>query len=146
MMFGCFRKGEANDPERYAAGITRILAEYPRQVIERVTDVFHGLPSKQDFLPTTREVKAACEAEMEPIRREQRRQAIQREQAKLLSGPEADRSSRKTYEELVSDLQRAGLDMASKKPAAQLSANMFCEKYGISRSQFDCIPDAEDRI
>ncbi len=144
-MFGCFRRGEANDPTTYAAGITRILADYPREVIERVTDVVRGIPSKQDFLPTPREVKAACEAEMEPIRRAQQKERREREYQKLIGGPEEDRSKRKSYAQLIEECQAAGLDMGLAKKAAPVAANVFCQKHGISRAQFDAIPDAPDR-
>src|SRR6266496_4989720 len=76
-MFGCFRTGQANDPDLYVAGIAAVLAEYPPKVIEYVTDPRTGLPRKMTFLPSVAEVGEACEREMAPIISEQRRVARQ---------------------------------------------------------------------
>lgn len=60
-MFGCYRKGEANDPATYVAAITLILAEYEPDVIERVTDPRTGIPRQMKFMPNPAEVATACE-------------------------------------------------------------------------------------
>jgi hypothetical protein len=67
-MFGCFRKGDANDPETYVAAITSTLARYPESVIIAVTHPGSGLPITRDFLPSVKEVYEACEARMGPHR------------------------------------------------------------------------------
>ena len=48
LLFGSFRKGEANDPETFVAVIAATLARYPEDVITTVTH-FTGLPTQQDF-------------------------------------------------------------------------------------------------
>lgn len=63
IMLGCYRKGEANDPQMYATAVSALLAQYSRYVIEQVTHPLLGLPSKTDFMPTLKELKAACEQE-----------------------------------------------------------------------------------
>lgn len=68
-MFGCYRKGEANDPETYVAAITATLARYPEDVIISVTHPASGLPVKQNFLPTVKEVFDACEELLGPRKR-----------------------------------------------------------------------------
>ncbi len=60
-MFGCYRKGDANDPETYTAAVTAILAEYSPEVIKRITDPRSGLPRKLKWLPTVAEVSEACD-------------------------------------------------------------------------------------
>ena len=60
VLFGCYRKGEANDPEAYTAAITAILSEYTAEVIQHVTDPRTGLARKTNWLPTVAEVDAAC--------------------------------------------------------------------------------------
>lgn len=60
-MFGCYRKGDANDPETYVAAITATLARYPEDVIRDVTHPATGLPVQSNFLPTVAEVHKACE-------------------------------------------------------------------------------------
>lgn len=61
-MIGCYRKGEANDPEIYAAAVTAILSEYPEEVIQRVTDPRTGIPRQLKFMPNPAEVAEACDS------------------------------------------------------------------------------------
>jgi hypothetical protein len=68
LLLGCYRKGDANDPDTYVAAITATLARYPEDVIMSVTHPATGLPIQCDFLPTVREVYLACEAIMRPRR------------------------------------------------------------------------------
>lgn len=62
-MFGCYRTGDANDPDTYTAAITAVLAEYPIDVICAVTDPRSGLPRKSKWLPSVAELADACDAE-----------------------------------------------------------------------------------
>lgn len=79
-MFGCFRKGEANDPETYVAAVTSTLARYPESIIVAVTHPSSGLPISSNFLPSVKEVFDACEARMQPIREaEARRRRIEKQ-------------------------------------------------------------------
>jgi hypothetical protein len=59
-LFGCYRRGEANDPDTYVAAITAVLAEYDTETIKHVTDPRTGLPRKTNFLPTIPELDKAC--------------------------------------------------------------------------------------
>lgn len=68
LMFGSFRKGEANDPDTYVAAVAAVLAGYPEDIITSVTHPAKGLPIQCDFLPTVAEVYRACEAIMAPRR------------------------------------------------------------------------------
>jgi hypothetical protein len=68
LLLGCYRKGDANDPETYVAAITATLSRYPEDVICSVTHPASGLPIQKDFLPTVAEVYRACETEMAPRR------------------------------------------------------------------------------
>jgi hypothetical protein len=63
IMLGCYRKGEANDPQMYSTAVSALLAQYSQYVIEQVTHPMTGIPSKTDFMPTLKELKAACELE-----------------------------------------------------------------------------------
>ena len=69
MMFGCYRKGEANDPEVYTMAIAATLAEYPAEVVEYVTDPRTGMPAKCKFLPTVAELREECERHFEWVRK-----------------------------------------------------------------------------
>lgn len=67
-MFGCYRKGDANDPEIYTAAIAATLADFPPEVQDFVTDPRTGLPSRLKWLPTVAEVREACENSASYIR------------------------------------------------------------------------------
>src|SRR6185437_886864 len=60
LLLGCYRTGDANDPETYVAALTAILARYPEEVITAVTHPATGLPSMKSWLPTVKEVTDAC--------------------------------------------------------------------------------------
>jgi hypothetical protein len=63
MMFACYRRDEAANPEIYCAAIASVLGEYVQTVVDVVTDPRTGIPSKIGFLPSVKEVRDACEAE-----------------------------------------------------------------------------------
>lgn len=65
MLFGCYRKTEANDAEVLAAAVAATLAEFPVEVIEYVTDPRTGLPATSKWPPTVFEVREACEKRLE---------------------------------------------------------------------------------
>lgn len=65
LLLGCYRTGEANDPETYVTAIMAVLARYPEQVITDVTHPTTGLPKKKGWLPTVKEVFDACEEAVE---------------------------------------------------------------------------------
>ncbi len=67
LMFGCYRKAEASDPEIYAAATASVLSEYPREVVDYITDPRTGLPSKSQWLPSVFEVRKACNAHVEHL-------------------------------------------------------------------------------
>jgi hypothetical protein len=66
ILLGCFRTGEANDPDTYVAAIAAILSRYPQEVMTSVTHPATGLPSKKSWLPTVKEVVDACNEAHEP--------------------------------------------------------------------------------
>jgi len=76
LLFGCYRTGDANDPETYVAAITAVLARYPEEIITRVTHPVTGLPHAKSWLPTVKEVTDACmeahELTLESVAREKR--------------------------------------------------------------------------
>lgn len=140
-MFGCYRKGDAHDPDTYVAAVAAVLAEYPDDTIWTVTDPRAGLPSKVSWLPTVKEVRDACEAHYGPTRRAleleaaERKQLAERAQLKITDG-----RPRKTYEELIADCAARGLHIGPKKPTVQ-SIDGFLAEHGVTREQFDALPD-----
>lgn len=63
ILFGCYRKNEANDPDIFTAAVAGVLADYPREVIEYVTDPRTGLARKSKWMPSVAEISDACEHE-----------------------------------------------------------------------------------
>lgn len=144
LLFGCYRRGEANDPETYCAAVAAVLAEYPEETIRYVTDPRSGLPSRVHWMPTVGEVRQACESHYGPMRRAMEREAAERRQLaerKTLAIP--DCRPRKTYEELIADCQARGLNVGPKKPAVE-TIDSFLAAHNVTRKQFDAIPDLPD--
>lgn len=83
LLLGCYRTGDANDPQVYVAAITAVLARYPEEIITRVSHPVTGLPSKKGWLPTVKEVRDACEHEFEPICEENARLKRIKEQLEM---------------------------------------------------------------
>lgn len=140
-LFGCYRKGEAHDPDTYVAAIAAVLAEYPEETIWTVTDPRAGLPSKVGWLPTVKEVRDACDDHYGPTRRALELEAAERrqlEERKTLAIP--DGRPRKTYEELVADCQARGLNIGPKKSSVQ-AIDAFLAEHNVTREQFDALPD-----
>jgi hypothetical protein len=75
ILLGCYRTGDANDPDTYVAAIAATLARYPEKIMDIVTDPRIGLPRKKTWLPSIKEVYDACEEEERPIREEEVRRA-----------------------------------------------------------------------
>lgn len=64
MLFGCYRRGDANDPETYVAAITRVLASYDADLIREVTDPLTGIQTSEKymtFMPQSGELKVYCD-------------------------------------------------------------------------------------
>lgn len=107
LMFGCFRKGEANDPDTYVAAITATLARFPEEIITAVTHPTSGLPIQEEWLPSVRRVYLACTEAWQPIKAAaQRDQRIAEQLAERTKNSEADARIRKGLDELSSDLKR----------------------------------------
>lgn len=80
ILLGCFRRGDAADPDIYVGALTAVLAEYPVHVVRQVTDPRTGLPSRVQFLPTVKEVRDACDAiEAAERAREERTETLRRQ-------------------------------------------------------------------
>ena len=71
LLFGCYRKGGANDPETYVLAVTAVLAEYSEEVMRRVTDPREGLPRRTKWMPNPAKVAEACDAAVKTIAAEE---------------------------------------------------------------------------
>lgn len=138
LLLGCYRTGDANDPEIYVGALIVVLCGYPQDVMRDVVNPLYGLPAKQKWLPSIAEVRAACEEIEAPRRRQvERDERIKRQ----LADREVDRTGRPTYEELIARCAAVGLHIGPKQ-SAPVDLNAFLEKFKISKEQWDAIPDA----
>jgi hypothetical protein len=80
LLFGCYRTGDANDPQTYVAAVTAVLARFPEDIITQVTHPVTGLPHLKSWLPTVKEVTDACVAANEANVEDQARLKRIREQ------------------------------------------------------------------
>lgn len=100
MLLGCYRTGDANDPDTYVAAIAATLARYPEKVITEVTHPVSGLPKEKSWLPSIKEVFDACEKANEfAVQHELRLKRI-REQLEMRE--RMDRGEKPTLEQLHS--------------------------------------------
>jgi hypothetical protein len=149
LLFGQYRRGDANDPDVYVASVAAILADYPAETIRYVTDPRTGIAANPinpnwSGLPDTAHVKRACENHSGPTRRAAEREAAMRRQIaerKALPTP-SERAVRPSYEDLVRRCHDAGLMIGPhryKTPGMKPSEIML--KYGISPEAWAAIPN-----
>lgn len=66
MLFGSYRRGDANDPDAYVAAIAAVLSRYDSDLIREVTDPRTGIASTEkymSFMPNAGELKCYCDGE-----------------------------------------------------------------------------------
>lgn len=145
-ILGCYRTGDANDPESYIAAVVSVLVRHSTWVIREVTEPATGLPSKLKWLPTIAEIREECdrlqayEKRMELKREQINSQLVQRLQI-------TDQRPKKTYAELVADCNARGLQIGPKAavPMKDQEITEFRDKHGISQAAWDAIPNAPRR-
>jgi hypothetical protein len=93
-LFGCYRKGEANDPDVYTAAVAAILAEYPPEIVDFVCDPRTGLPRRLKWLPTVAEIAEACERRMEYARAVVNLRQIAARKLSIIADPVASESAK----------------------------------------------------
>ena len=89
-MFGCYRRSEAADPDTYTGAIALVLAHYPMEVVEVVTDPYAGLPGRKtesgwSGLPDVADVREACDNEVARRTRMAKYTALPRSRPYILS-------------------------------------------------------------
>ena len=64
ILFGCYRRGDANDPEQYVASVAAVLTLYDPDLIREVTDPRTGISTKDkycDYMPNSGQIKVYCD-------------------------------------------------------------------------------------
>lgn len=65
VLFGCYRRGDANDPDQYVASIAAVLTLYAPELVREVTDPRTGISTDEKFatfMPNSGELKVYCDA------------------------------------------------------------------------------------
>ena len=145
LMLSCYRQGEASDPEAYVTAICAVLAYYPEPVVRKVTHPLHGIPGKLKWLPSIAEVKAECDAEVEPIRaRQAAEERIRRTNAMLReSSPELPENRERAVRRWFEEVRPTMLPPAKATETADQAKARLLELSGMSQADFDAIPDAK---
>jgi hypothetical protein len=140
-LLGCYRTGDANDPEVYVAAVFAVLSDYPLDIVTAVTDPRTGIASKLKWLPTIAEVKAACEAIAEPRRRHaewQARSAAQIAERDRASASQAEHTRVTAgFDDLLAYLRRDHV-----KNLDQFTPEAVKAKFGLTDEQWDALEDA----
>jgi hypothetical protein len=66
VLFGSYRRGDANDPDAYVASIAAVLSMYDTDLIREVTDPRTGIMTSEkymSFMPNAGELKVYCEGQ-----------------------------------------------------------------------------------
>lgn len=144
-LFGHFPPPDVGDPQVLLAGAVKIFASYPESAVEAVCDPLRGIPGRSKWAPTLSEIRQALEVEVVPMRRAMEREAMERRQiAERKQLAIAHDKPRPTYEELVQQCADVGLQIGKQsKTGGKLAPRDFMERYGVSREQFDAIPNAK---
>lgn len=101
MLLGCYRTGDANDPETYVAAVAATLARYPEEIITLVTHPTEGtIVGHIQWLPSVMEVREACERALLPVRSHEARQKRIAEQMESRRREDEAKAKAPTYEEL----------------------------------------------
>jgi len=132
ILLGCYRTGDANDPETYVAAVTAVLARYPEEVITAVTHPVTGLPSKKGWLPTVKEVSEACAEAHEPLVQNELRLKRIKEQMEMRA--RMDRGEKPTLDQLK---ERYGENWGLKddKPVKSLEEKTAENRAAMEREQ-----------
>lgn len=64
VLFGCYRRGDANDPDQYVASIAAVLTLYEPDLVRRATDPRSGISTDERFcnyMPNSGQLKVYCD-------------------------------------------------------------------------------------
>jgi hypothetical protein len=65
VLFGCYRRGDANDPDQYVASIAAVLTLYEPDLVREATDPRSGISTDEKFcnyMPNSGQLKVYCDA------------------------------------------------------------------------------------
>lgn len=138
-LLGSYPSVNLHDPETYVAAVVSLLTGYPYWAGETVV---RKITASTQFVPTLAEIRPALEEQVKVARyaAEWDRGAEQQ----LLPAP--PRPPKPTMEELKAKYgPNWGISNPDKaRRPKPLSPDELCAKYGVSREDFDALPNAKD--
>lgn len=99
-MYACYRREDAASAETMLDAAAVVLAQYPDEVMERVTHPVTGIPGRLKWPPSIYELREACEAELAPV------------EAAKSRADQAERqlAEREQYEKTRAEIARMSID------------------------------------
>jgi hypothetical protein len=149
MMYDCYRKDEAHNPEVFSAAVAVILTDFTKEVIDYVTDPRTGLPGSSKWPPQPSEVKEACESRAYELHRQKVRAGWRNLQSVPVDPPPRLEPGQLTYEQVSKSGQRpiGRFERPEPKRVKGMTVDEakedFCRRFNISPEAFDQIRDAE---
>lgn len=139
LLLGCYRAGDASDPEVYVSAVMAVLGSYSQAVIAAVVDPRNGLPSKLKWLPSVAEIKDECEYHAEKEAAAERWEEA-RNAARL---PPPAPKPRPSLDELRAKYgPNWGLKTMRREPTREEARQALIAQIG--QAAFDAIPDAKE--
>jgi hypothetical protein len=94
VLFGSYRRGDANDPDAYVASIAAVLSMYEPELVKKVTDPRTGIQTTEKFMtfmPNSGELKRYCDEQAAIADRFKRYAAIPPQNFRRIEGPHLPR-------------------------------------------------------
>lgn len=141
-LFNYFPPPEVGDAEILLSGAVKMFLSFPQEAVEAVCDPVSGLPAMQKWAPKLSELRQSLDSASIPIyRRQEREKQIQQQLEDRKAIP--DLRPRPTYEELQRRCAEVGLYIGPKgSRLPPVDPVKIRETYGISKEQWDAIPNA----
>lgn len=142
LLVGCYRTGDANDPEVYIGAVIAVLSRYPVEIVKAVVDPCSGIPSQIKWLPSIQEIKAACEDEKartavwRDVWTERSREQLA--ERKRLAPPS---ERRQTFAEIKAEMAGRGVHLSGPRVYDGPTADEVRTRFNVSQEQWDAIPD-----
>jgi hypothetical protein len=100
VLFGSYRVDQFSDTKMFQESASRVLAQYPNDIIKYVTDPLTGLQRKHKFVPSIAEIIEACDERFREISRVNYYQNWGKADADAIRALNAPREDRLSLDEL----------------------------------------------
>lgn len=145
-MIGCYPSLSLHDPKIYIAELVTLLTRYSLEIGEKAIE--KAKSDNPKFIPSVPEVANACREfnrddawnYAQQFAANSRQQLLERQEREEADQREPLEHRRRAVERILAEY-RSGLSSEQRKTIETPESVM--EKYGLSRAQWDALPDAE---